>query len=98
MELDEMIDLKEKFQDLYDNTGIISVEGDGILVKADYLFNQFDYVKVKKREIDDNTYPYEASAIYEGTKFHAVFSEKEYEYYKQEGFIDGELKGQKTRG
>lgn len=67
--LDEMIELQEKFRELYCN-GLTAVHDDGLHVTEGFFRNNFDdFENIKK---DDNKYPYKLETKYKDKKFYCL--------------------------
>lgn len=69
--LKEFIELRERFQPLYRETGLISIEnGGGIMLTPEMFFDTFQTYKTKPR--NSKGYPEELYAYYNNIKFFCV--------------------------
>ena len=74
--LKEASDLRERFFKIYNNEGIISIEGgNGIQVTEDFLLNNFPYEVIRTKNRKNKEYPYKHYVKFEGIEFFTI-SEK----------------------
>ena len=69
--LKEFIELRERFQPLYRETGLISIEnGGGIMLTPEMFFDTFQTYKTKPRNSEE--YPEELYAYYNNVRFFCI--------------------------
>ena len=87
--LDEMIELRKTHFDLYERTGLTSVEAsEGIQINSKTFFEQFEIFEVKD---NDGDYPYQAECYYDDVKFFTLLTKEEYEKYVEGDNNNGKI-------